>query len=217
MALVLVAAFHRPLLRSVAAYLLVEKSVPKADFFVLLPSILERPTIAEETARRYSSGEMRGILLFEPPVSRGVACGAWTDPAISLRADLVKRGVPESAIVLLPNICRTTWDAASAVGDWLDDRRPTRLVIVGPEFRGRSNRLIFDSVLQKQQATRIEFAAVSDGIDQDNWWQSREGIQLVFQNYATLAFDWCGGKPKACKPAWTLAEFEKSLPAPAGD
>lgn len=200
-----------------ATYLLVEQPAAHADFVVLLPSVLERPTLAEEVAKRYSAGGVHGILFFQPPMSRGVACGAWIDPAGALRDDLIKRGVPASAIVVPPQICRTTWDAADAIGEWLKDRPPTQLLIIGPEFRGRTNRLIFNSVLSNEQSANIEYAAMRGGVDESNWWQSREGIQMVFQNYATLAFDWWNGKPKTCKPAWTLAEFERSLPAPASD
>ncbi len=135
----------------------------------------------------------------------------------SLRRDLARRGVPAAAIVVPPEPCRTTWEAAHAIQRWLQRRPETRLIIVDVLWRGRYDRRIFNTVLDTRQAADLQFTAIRGGIDENNWWHSREGIQLLFQNYTSLAFDWWNGESKQCEGQWTLEDFENSLPAPRGD
>jgi hypothetical protein len=120
--------------------------------------------------------------------------------------------VPSAAVILLPGPCRTTRDAAAAIRLWLEDRPKTRMLVLGRLLRGRCDRQVFNSVLDAQQSEGVEFAAIHTGVDQGNWWKSREGILLIFQNYAALAFNGWNGPSQPCRPAWTLEEFENSLP-----
>jgi len=210
----LLAALHRPLLRDVAEFLIVDTPVKQADYWVLLPGVVGSESLVEEAARRYAAGDVHGILIFEAPPSRAIQCGASPDRATALRRDLAGRGVPAAAIVAPPELCRTTWDAAHAIQLWLQKRPDTRLIIVDFLWRGRYDRRIFNAVLDSRQAANLQFSAIREGIDEKNWWHSRECIQLVFQNYASLAFDWWNGESEQCTGPWTLEDFENSLPAP---
>jgi hypothetical protein len=122
--------------------------------------------------------------------------------------------VPPAAIVVPPEPCHTTWDAAHALQLWLHKRPETRLIVADRLLRGRYDRRIFNAVLDARQAAGLQFRAMRSGVDENNWWHSREGIQLVFQNYAALAFDWWNGQSEQCKTPWTLEDFENGLPAP---
>lgn len=210
----LLAALHRPLLRGVADFLIVDQPLQRADYWVLLPAALDTQAVLADAARRYSAGDVGGIMVFDPPISRGVRCGAWPDRATALRRELERLGVPARAIVVPPEPCRTTWDAAQAMKRWLQNRPETRLIVVGRLMRGRYDRRIFNAVLDARQAADLQFTAARGGIDENNWWHSREGIQWIFQSYASLAFDWFGGHAEQCREPWTLEEFENSLPAP---
>ena len=214
--LVALAAMHRPLLRGVASFLIVDQPLAPADYLVLLPGTVETGVEVDEVARRYAAGECsRCSWLFEPPdVARGDRCGAWSDWATALRRDLEKRGIAPGAIVVLPDECRTSWDAAESLQPWLEKRPETRLIVLERLMRGRHDWRILNSVLGGRQVANLQFSAIRGGIDENNWWQSREGIQLVFQNYAALAFDWCNGQSEQCGKPWTLEEFEHSLPPP---
>jgi hypothetical protein len=181
---------------------------------VLLPGAGDSWAEVDEAARRYAAGDVRGVLLFEPPMSRAVRCGAWPDRATTLRRTFAQRGVPPTAIIVPPGPCRTSWDVAHAVQLWLQNRPETRLIVMDRLLRGRYDRRIFNAVLDAPQAARLQFMAMRSGVDENNWWQSREGIQLVFQNYAALMFDWCNGQSEHCRDPWTLEEFESSLPTP---
>ena len=205
---------HRPMLRGMARFLIVDEPVGKADFLVLLPGSADSGAAIDDAARRYAAGDVRGILFFEPPMSRAVYCRAWPGRATALRGDLIQHGVPPSAIVVPPEPCRTTWDAAHALQHWLQNRPETRLILVDRLLQGRDDRRIIDSVLDARQTAGLQFIAMRGGFDENNWWHSREGIQLVFQNYAALVFDWWNGESEQCKGAWTLEEFENSLPSP---
>jgi hypothetical protein len=210
----LVAAMHRPLLKGVAEFLIVDTPAGPADYFVLLPEVIDSRAAADEALRRYAAGEIRGILLFQPPMSRAVRCGAWPDRATELRRDLEQRGVPPTAIVVPPGPCRTSRDAAETLRIWLQNRPATRLIVMDRLLRGRYDRRIFNAVFDTRQAAGLQFTAMRTGIDENNWWQSREGIQMIFQNYAALVFDGCSGQSEQCRDPWTMEEFERSLPLP---
>jgi len=212
--LIVLAAMHRPLLHGVARFLIVDQPVVPADYLVLLPGTVDNDAELSEVARRYATGEVHGVLLFTPPLSRAVRCGAWPDRATELRGDLEQRGVPPEAIVVPPGECRTSWDAAESLQLWLEQRPKMRLIILERLLRGRHDRRILSTVLGGQQAAGLQFSAMRSGIDENDWWQSREGIQTVFQSYAALAFDWCNGRSEQCRNPWTLGEFENSLPPP---
>jgi len=212
--LVVVAVFHWPILRSVAGFLITPPPTGPADYLVLLPGVATQSTGLDQVAREYSSGNVHGIVLFTLPATRGVSNGIWPDLATSVRAELARRGVPPSSIVVLPTPSRTGWEAADTLHDWLKDRPDTRLIVMVREFHGRCDRRVFDLVLGGRRLAGLQFETVRGGIDETNWWHSREGIQLVFQNYVALMFDWWNGPSKPCKKPWTLEDFEKSLPAP---
>lgn len=144
---------------------------------------------------------------------RTVQCGAWPEPVAILKRQFEQRGIPEAAIVMPPQICRTTDNVGVALRDWLKGRESTSLIVLGREFHGRYDRRVLNAELPSVEASKIKFAVLRTGVDENNWWQSREGIQLVFQNYAALAFEWWNGPAPACKPAWTLKEYESNLPA----
>jgi hypothetical protein len=210
----ILAAAYRPLLRGVAEFLIVDSPAGRADYLVLLPATLDSGVEAEEAARRYIAGDVGGILLFKPPMSRAVRCRAWPDRATELCRDLARLGVPAAAIIVPPEPCRTSWDAAHAIQHWLQKRPETRLLVMDRLLRGRYDRRIFNTVLDARQAAALQFTALRSGVDENNWWHSREGIQLIFQNYGELAFDWCSGQSEPCKDPWILEDFERSLPAP---
>lgn len=215
--LAILAMLHRPLLRGVAEFLIVDEPIGRTDFMVLLPGSLENKAAIDEAVRRYIAGEAHGIMFFDPPISRAVRCGAWPDRAVGLRRKLTERGVPESAIVVPPEPCRTSREAAHALQNWLQGRPDTRLIVVDRLLRGRYDRRIFESILGAPRIADVRFMAMRGGVDENNWWHSREGIQLIFQNYAMLAFDWFNGDSAQCRGAWTLEEFEQSLPRPVAN
>lgn len=212
--LVVLAVLHRPLLRGAASFLIVDQPLVPADYLVLLPGTVDNGAEADEVARRYAAGEVHGVLLFAPPMSRAVRCGAWSDRATTLRRDLENRGIPPAAIVVPPGEVRTTWDAARTLQPWLEKRPETRLIVLERLMRGRHDWRIFNSVLGGRKVADLQFSAIRGVIDEDNWWRSREGVQTVFQNYAALGFDWWNGQAEPCKNPWTLEEFENSLPPP---
>ena len=107
---------------------------------------------------------------------------------------------------------RTSWEAAHALGQWLGNRATPRLDLLCPSFSGRYLRHVFATVLPGDVFARLHFAAAGGRIDTTNWWGDREGIQMVFQGYVELAFITLNGEPREKGTAWTLEQYEQSLP-----
>ena len=206
-------ALHAPLLRGVGRFLIVDQSAEQADYVVLLPSTVDDRTCVDEAARLIAERRVRGVLLFESPATRAVRSAGFHDQQTIVRGELAAKGVPAGAVEVLPGPGHNAWGAADSLDRWLRGHPDARLVVPCERFRGRCEQRIMATVLPPTDAAQLSFAAVpGSAVDEANWWQSREGIQIVFQNYIRLAAIACNGRPPDCAGTWTVEEFEESLP-----
>jgi hypothetical protein len=204
---------HAPLFRGVGRFLVAEEPLlAKADYIVILPSLAGDRVALENAIQHVRHGEAGGLLFFQMPPTRSERCGAWPNYETATREFLKGRGLAERSIVTLPGPSRNSWEAARALGKWLGQRPTLRLDVLCQRFRGRYERHVFDSVLLSDSFEQLHFAAVEDRIDETNWWYDREGIQMVFQNYIQLAFIELNGETETSGGAWTLEQYEQSLP-----
>ena len=203
---------HAPLFRGVGRFLVVDEPLAKADYIVILPSLAGDRVALETAIQQVRQGEAGGLLFFQMPPTRSERCGAWPDYETATREFLKSRGLAERSIVALPGPSRDSWEAARALGQWLGQRPTLRLDVLCQRFRGRYERHVFDSVLSSNIGKQLHFVAAADRIDETNWWHDREGIQMVFQNYVQLAFIELHGETETSTGAWTLEQYEQSLP-----
>lgn len=205
---------HAPLLRGVGGFIAADKPLDNADYIVVLPSMAGDGAAIDEVANGVAQRRAAGLVLFRPPATRSVQCGAWPDFESSARTVLRQRGLSDQAIVFLDGESRTSWDAARALAKWLESRPGLRLDVLCQRFRGRYERTVFGNVLSPEAMEQLHFSAVWSDVDETNWWNDREAIQLVFQNYARLFFIWLNGESQADTGPWTLQQYEQSLPSP---
>jgi hypothetical protein len=88
-----------------------------------------------------------------------------------------------------------------------------RLDVLCRRLSGRCERQVLGAVLTPAAFTQLHFAAADNRIDETNWWHDREGIQMVFQAYTQLAYVFIHGETQSKTGAWTLEQYEQSLPA----
>lgn len=203
---------HAPLLRGVGRFLAADEPLDKADFIVILPSMTGDRLAIENAAERVRRGGASGLIFFRMPPARSERCGAWPDYETAIGDDLKSRGIAESSIVTLPGPSHTSWQAARALGKWLEERPALRLDILTRRLGGRYERHVFASVLPERMFDQLHFGAAENRIDETNWWHDREGIQMVFQNYIQLAFIELYGETESNAGTWTLEQYEQSLP-----
>jgi hypothetical protein len=205
---------HAPLFRGIGRFLVADEPLGKADYIVILPSTAGDRVAIETAIQRVHRGDAAGLLLFPMPPTRSERCGAWPDYATAMREFLKSRGLAERSIVIVPGPSRNSWEAARALGKWLGQRPTLRLDILCQQFRGRYERHVFDSLLPREVFNQLHFAAAGDRINETNWWHDREGVQMVFQAYIQLAFIELHGETESSVGAWTLEQYERSLPPP---
>jgi uncharacterized SAM-binding protein YcdF (DUF218 family) len=105
-----------------------------------------------------------------------------------IRQVLLKRGVPERDITILPGAVATTYDEAVDVATFLEGRPKTRILVVTNEYHTRRARWIFARALSNR-AEQISFvSAPSDEFSMDCWWQDEEGFVTILTEYLKLVF-----------------------------
>ena len=203
---------HVPLLRGIGGFLAADEPLDKADFIVILPSMTGDRLAIESALERVRRGGASGMLFFQMPPTRSERCGAWPNYETAMGSYLKSRGIADASIVTLPGPSRTSWQAARALGKWLEGRPALRLDVLTRRLSGRYERHVFAAVLPDRVFDQLHFAAAGDRIDETNWWHDHEGIQMVFQNYIQLAYIELYGETQSNAGTWTLEQYEQSLP-----
>ena len=104
------------------------------------------------------------------------------------RQVLLKRGVPDDHITILPGQAATTYDEAMALAAFLEDRPQSRVLVVTNDFHTRRSRWIFARVLA-DRAGHVSFvSAPTDEFPMDGWWRSQLGFAAIAAEYPKLVF-----------------------------
>jgi uncharacterized SAM-binding protein YcdF (DUF218 family) len=106
-----------------------------------------------------------------------------------IRAVLVREGTAPDAIQVLPGPqCRSTFDEARALADFLAAEPQSTVTVVTSAYHTRRVRMIFRKVLG-EKAARVHFlGAPGDGYTEDNWWCFEGGFLCYLNEYFKLAF-----------------------------
>ncbi len=105
-----------------------------------------------------------------------------------IRQSLIKCGVPERNILILPGEAATTFDEAAALAAFLENRPTARVLVITSDFHTRRSRWIFAGMLA-DRAGQVSFvSAPTDIFPLDRWWHYEEGFTTIANEYAKLAF-----------------------------
>src|SRR5690606_33058238 len=90
---------------------------------------------------------VRSVILIESYPRRLERYGVLPRRVERTRSELLARGVPESAIVMLDGQTRDDWEAARRLGRWMDANSQHRVTLLRERFQGRYQRRIVDAVM----------------------------------------------------------------------
>lgn len=175
-----------PLLVGLARWLDVGVEPRPADAVFILPGgPMERPYVAAALIKagyapiavtpmtERSAGEEDGL---EPPTSE------------LTRRVLLARGVPESAIVILPRRSSSTREDAFALKTYLEANPDARALAVTTLYHTRRARWIFRNTMG-QMAARVDFiSAPSDYFDPASWWRHPASVRILVNEYAKFFY-----------------------------
>lgn len=208
LAVLALAAVHRPILRAAAAALILEQSFERADF--VLPA--EGQACFHQAAGWLRRGAAQRVLLLDRYHERAVRLGVLPSRVQSARSQLAQEGVGEEAIAVVPGQPRTWWQWAAALAPWLREHPDARVTILCQRLQGRDLRLILDRTLPAEASARVRVFGLRDEmLPEDRWWLDRNGLKLVFTAWLRLAYDACRGPGPEDAPEWDPDQFEQSL------
>jgi uncharacterized SAM-binding protein YcdF (DUF218 family) len=179
-------AARSPLLRAAASWLDVGEPPQQADYIMLLNGGEEsRPFAAAALVR---AGWAPRVLVAETELSPAVLDGIIPPYHEINRQVLLRRGVAEANVAILPGAAATTYDEATALAAFLRDRPDARVLIVTNDCHTRRSRWVFARVLA-DRAHQVSFvSAPTDEFPIDGWWRSQLGFLSIVTEYLKLAF-----------------------------
>jgi putative flippase GtrA/uncharacterized SAM-binding protein YcdF (DUF218 family) len=104
------------------------------------------------------------------------------------RQVLLKCGVPQRDITILPGEAESTYDEAQALATFLRDRPKTRVLVVTSDCHTRRSRWVFARALGDQAAQVSFVSAPTDEFRMDCWWQDELGFVTIVTEYFKLFF-----------------------------
>jgi hypothetical protein len=100
-----------------------------------------------------------------------------------MQHDLESFGVPAGSIVTLSHRAENTREEADEVARLIRTRGWKRVIIVTSNYHARRTRFIYGRVLPATVTLRVSGARDSE-FDPSNWWQTRQGQKLFFNELA---------------------------------
>jgi DUF218 domain len=162
------------LLRGAASLWIVSDPVTRADAIVVLGGNFQnRPVIAADL---YRQGLADRILVSQMPGVEQGAVGAGPSDTELNRGELLKLGVPLSAIENFGTANTNTRDEAVALNEWVKRNAASVFIIPSDIFSARRVRWIFDRELRGRGVT-IEVPTFEQwGYTRNEWWKTEYGV-----------------------------------------
>lgn len=186
--LLLAAVLHRPILRAIGDFLVVEDDLTQVDaMFVLSGNPFDR---GREAARLYHDG-------WSPTV---VCLGGEHNPALELygiddlthestRRVLQAQGVPVSAIDSLPE-GTSTYEEFVAIAQYSKARQYDKVMVVSSRYHTRRIDAFFRLRLHLEGIDMVLRGSPETDIDEQAWWQSEPGLIFVNNEYIKYFYYW---------------------------
>ncbi len=185
-ALGLLGAMHSQLLRAMARWTDVGARPQRADYVMILNGGEEtRPFAA---AALVKAGLARHVLVAEAALSPQMEDRILPPYHEINHQVLLRRGIPERDITILPGAAASTFDEATALAAFLAERPHTRVLVVTSDYHSRRSRWILARTLADRAEQVVWVSAPTDEFRMDCWWQDEEGFVTILSEYLKLAF-----------------------------
>ncbi len=176
--------------------LVVERPLAKADAILVLGGAADYIERTDEAAEIFKEGIAPKIFLTNDGLQGGWNQKEQRNPYFVelARNELIRQGVPEDAIEILPGVVNGTNDEASLLAEISAQKKLKSLLLVTSTYHSRRTLWTFERVLSRHRSELI-VGLKSPSNDQLTlspfyWWLSSQGWQIVGQEYVKLAYYW---------------------------
>ena len=200
------------ILQTVASGLIVNENCPITDYVWIAESEHGADRRFDHAAELYRKRPSLRLILVGQYRQRLVQIGEQPSQEAIDRRELASRGVPAIAVIVIPASAQNAWEEAQCVTLWMASRPDAEVLLLCDQFDSRRQRRIVDSVMDASHAKRIHVHALADRRHNENdWWQSRDGVKHVTLSFLELIYAWCRGSPGEATETWTPDGYEQAL------
>lgn len=179
---------RRPMLRGAYGFLNIgETPTAVYDYALILGGEpLDRPAAAADL---YRAGKVKRLICTGAQVPRPLAAiGMQMTEAEATKKRLLALGVPEEAILVLPE-ATSTREEADALNRHFKDQRRSRLLLITTETHTRRALGVFKEYAEPWDEMAVYGVAPSQ-YDAHWWWKNEYGFLAVFEEYLKLVYYW---------------------------
>jgi hypothetical protein len=193
-----VLAFHAPLLRGLAAPLIINQPTDQFDA-VCFSAWGETPDgdrCYDVVKELHAQKPRSRVLIVAPSPSRVEEIGVTPSFESLSRRELAARGILGESLTILHGKSCGDSSAARALAGWLGEHPGATAALLCSQFRSAYVRRALDAVLDPATAARVYIRPLSDrNCNQTNWWKSRAGFRAFGTNWLVYLHGlWYGGK-----------------------
>jgi uncharacterized SAM-binding protein YcdF (DUF218 family) len=169
-------------------FLVIRDPLEKADAVLSLAGDQRRPRYAAEL---FLKGYARWFIITPLPLDSQRERERYTR---YVKTIALRMGVPEEAILLVPDVGNTTFEEANNVKRFLEQNNINSLLVVTSPWHTRRSRLIFQDVFEGSDK-HISIQPMGDDVyghwyhtyRPEEWWTYKFGRDPTFSEYAKLA------------------------------
>lgn len=172
-------------------WLLAPAELEHADAIVVLSGSTVYRERAERAAQLYAEKRAPLVLLTNDTSQGGWSTKLQRNPQFVERAkeELVRRGVPESSILVVPGPVTSTYDEARAVREFVGGRKMQSLLLVTSAFHSRRTIWTFRKVLADREVRiGLEFSGLPTKTSSFFWWLTPAGWRDVAGEYVKMLY-----------------------------
>jgi uncharacterized SAM-binding protein YcdF (DUF218 family) len=158
----------------------------KADYVMLLTG--------DEQTRPFVAAALLKAGLAKQAIVTTIAAVSEAGPRLLppsheiVRQVLLKRGIADQNIIVLPDTATTTYGEANALAAFLRYRPGARVIVVTSDYHTRRSRWVFLRTLNDRAMNLTFVSAPTDEFDIEHWWQSQAGSAAIMAEYLKLPF-----------------------------
>lgn len=207
----LVLLLHKPLLRALAAPLIVAPSNGHFDALCFsfrrnIPDGDRSFDVAAELCRQNPAAR---VLLIVPAPDRLMEIGVLPFCEAASRRELADRGVPQERISTATSPWFEDWAVARTLDAWMRRQPETSILLLCPQFRSAHMRYVLENTLDRRCAERVRVYPLADRqFDAANWWTSRGGIREFGAAWLVRLHGWLLGGNAAAPSFHNADEYE---------
>jgi len=176
-----------------ARFLIVREPLEKADAIVVMSGSSAYVERTQKAAQLYREGRAPMVLLTDDHTRGGWDNAQQRNPFFVERAmqELIKQGVPEDRIEILPGFAGSTRDEAMIIKDYAARARLKSVLVVTSEYHSRRALRTLRQAMEGSDTTvGIDPAGNGSQGSQLFWWLRPEGWRTVGGEYGKLVYYW---------------------------